>query len=254
MANSISSADEVSQLLLKYPQLLPHFLRLGFRPGFGDCSLEQLCASSSVPAPLLVFLVNILLENPVTMRAGRLSPYALLPLMSYLKASHTDLGQRLLLAVRHIDILLKGMEPANTKLSDSVSSFLSCLSSAVSSVIDDGQQTLFPQISRLYEVYFSPQCTTTLGEVDYDDLIRSFTGSYSSAALQIIDLQNLFMRYMQGNYNDLAFCGALRFLTDLQNDLVGLLNVQKKLLKPMVLAMNRAVIRRSADKSTPSRD
>ncbi len=62
------------------------------------------------------------------------------------------------------------------------------------------------------------------------------------------------MRYMQGNYNDLAFCGALRFLTDLQNDLVGLLNVQKKLLKPMVLAMNRAVIRRSADKSTPSRD
>ena len=80
--------QKMADLLLSNPRLLTLFERMGLRLGFGERSVEEVCAEQGVSAHLLVAMSNIVDERNSAPSIDRLVRDDLRPIVDFLRLSH----------------------------------------------------------------------------------------------------------------------------------------------------------------------
>lgn len=204
--------------------LLPRF---GIEMGFGDRSVEQVCAGRGIDVNLFILMVNIFL-NPsyFPARPPRLGSLDLNLLLTYLQNSHRYYIEMVIPKLHELidRFVATTANPAMKQLEE----FFHVYIEEVKEHIAYEELTAFP--------YIQLMLGKTRGEskVAKTYNIAEFRDHHTDIEEKLSDLKNLLIKYIPSGTNTYLQVEILAGLMDLEEDLVNHARIEDKILIPLV--------------------
>lgn len=198
-ASSYSREDTLREIIRDNNQLLTVFNRFNISLGFGDNSVERVCADNGVDTDTFLAVINYL-----SGKQWQQYPIQLLTLMSFLRLSHRRFLQYLLPDIKKT--LIEGIHEAQTsEVAMVILQFYDSYMAEVTEHMDYEDSVIFTYVENLLA-----------GRISEGFQITDFSSSHSHTAAKLDALKELFIyKYKQRNNEkiseallDLITCGT----------------------------------------------
>lgn len=231
----ISADDQVADIVIGHPILLESLLRMGFKTGWKNLSIKDLCSGSSMGAELCIELLTLTLKEDY--RPKKLGRYDMFPLTDYYCKSVSAIKEWLKVIEHHISHLsANGVEP--------VLSLFCNYEQMLVQKADKIEGELPNTLTSLYEIYYSPTSAPLDERIlsTATELTHKEAGKLTCGELE--DLISLLLRHTTLQTNELSFCATIHQLSKLHSNIESLERIRTRMLYPLVADMTRQIKRR----------
>lgn len=223
--NNYSHSDRLRDLIADNPQMLMVISRFGIPLGFGDASVQDVCARHGVDVTTFLAVANFISHRIIETQGVKAEA-----MMAYLKQAHSYFLDFILPSIRR-----KLIESINCSGSDEVGML----------------------IIKFFDEYFNEVRTHMLYEnstvFDYvDNLLKGipsdeyniarFASHHEHIDARLKELKDIIIRYYPGTDNDLLN-SALYDIISCEDDLESHCFVEDRIFVPVVKALERKVAR-----------
>jgi regulator of cell morphogenesis and NO signaling len=190
--------DKMAYLILANHHLLPVFHRFGFRLGFGNKTVEQLCNEHEVTSDFFLAIVNTF-QNKNYFPEKKLLSFSPLLIIEYLKNTHRYYIHYSLPKIERLlhNLLLSSKKQDNEM--KTIETFYLDYKKKLLTHIEDEEEKVFPYIEKLVT---APQ------KLENKHIHLSFEEDHENVDLEIDDLKNLIIKYINKDYDELL-CNEL---------------------------------------------
>ena len=208
--------------------LLPVLSRFGIRLGFKDKSVASICEEKDINPDFFLSIVNTF-HNPGYFPEEKLISFSPLLIIQYLKKTHRYYVEYLLPKLEQlIHQLIQSCQGNCSELS-MIESFYKRYKSELNHHIEEEENYVFPYILNLIQ---RPD-----GNSGYS--IHQFEKEHSNVEVQINDLKNLVIKYLEPVYDDAICHEFLMELFRFEKDILDHARIEDKILVPQVLVLEK---------------
>jgi regulator of cell morphogenesis and NO signaling len=219
-----NKTDKMVHLIQTNYHLLPIFHRFGFRLGFGNKTVEQLCKETDINADFFLTIVNTF-HNKSYFPKERLLSFSPLLILDYLKKTHQYYKNYSLPKIETIlHQLLTAIENKNADM-QMIEEFYFDYKVKLLKHIDDEENIVFPYIEKL---------VNTPENVMNKTLNLNFEKEHENVDLEIDDLKNLILKYIVPNYDELVCNELIAEIFRFEKDILDHARIEDNILIPQV--------------------
>lgn len=226
----IKSHTILSDLVQKHISLLPMLKRFGIRLGLGEASIEQICREHQIDLDFFLHILNSYLD-PAYLGHVRLAPKHTVLIADYLEVTNRDYLQAQLPNIEvHIGSFIRHSDASNPLL-QTLPPVVAELKSTIEARIQADEADLLPRFRTLAQ-QLGEQISNIMLEHKSDVEVQM-----DKAEALVIDMMQVMIRHIRGDFNDNLLHGVLYSLSFLQNDLRSNNRLRQRIFAPMMKAM-----------------
>ncbi len=212
--------DKLYRLVDENYNLLPVINRFGIRPGFKDKTVAELCKEKEINKHFFLALINTY-NNPDYFPEAELLSFSPLLIVEYLQKTHDYYRDYFLPRLEDlIEKLIRGSR-ANTRDLKMIRTFYDKYKEEFLKHLHDEEENLFPLVVRLVE---DPE---SKGQSDFPSSVES---EHSNMEVELHDLKNLLIKYLDPSYNDNHFNEFVAALYQFEKDMADHSRIEDKIL------------------------
>ena len=221
--------DKMVNLIRVNYQLLPVLNRFGIRLGFKDSTVAGICEEKEINPDFFLSIVNTF-HNPGYFPEEKLISFSPLLIIRYLKKTHRYYVEYLLPKLEQLLHQLIQSCQGNCSELSIIEAFYKRYKSELNHHIEEEENKVFPYILNLIH--------------HPDDLksgysIRQFEKEHSNVEVQINDLKNLVIKYLEPVYDDNICHEFLMELFRFEKDILDHARIEDKILVPQVRTLEK---------------
>ena len=221
---------KMADLLLSNSRLLTLFERLGIRLGFGERSVDEVCAEQGVSPHLLVAMSNIVTGRQSQPSIEPLTCDDLRSIVDYLRLSHHNYTAHYFPALHsHIHTMASALSSRQQEI---INSFYDVYEAEVLKHFHYEEQTVFPYIESL--IGGVPSTEFTIGD---------FAETHSDIDEKLADLLNIIVKYLPDSDETMASHAVLRDIYLIEEELAGHTLIENRLLIPLAARIEKGIER-----------
>lgn len=226
----IKSNTILSDLVQRRISLLPMLKRFGIRLGLGDATIERICMEHQIDPDFFLHILNSYLD-PAYLGRVRLVPRHTVLIADYLEVTNRDYLEAQIPNIEvHISSFIKRSLGGNPLL-ETLLPVVAELRSTIGERIRTDEEELLPRFRHLAQ---------QLGEEISNITLEHRAGRDSEvdrAEALVIDVMQVLIRHIRGDFNDNLLHGVLYSLSLLQSDLRSNNRLRQRIFVPMMAAM-----------------
>lgn len=208
--------------------LLSIFERFDIKLGFGEATVEEICAQHSLSEELFITLSNIYSFNNYHPNTDALRLEDIPHIISYLRASHRQyLDNSLPTLHNDIHTMMEEYEETSRYI---LNKFFDDYDNEIKRHFEYEELYVFP--------YIENRLTGT-GETPATYNITKFEKSHTDIDEKLNDLKNIIIKYLPGSYTSNIRMEVLRKIFRIESDLRRHTTVENKLLIPLVAKLEQ---------------
>lgn len=217
------------------PRLLGVMRRLGIRFGFGEKTVEEVCAENGVNPHTLLLISKIYVNNKYAPSKEELSRSSIKDIVTYLHNSHDFyVGVALDTLEKFIKKMAGTLDEKHSKI---ITKFYSGYKDEILKHFEYEESVVFPYIKMLDG-----------GKLPDNYSIDLYEESHSDVDEKLNDLKSIVMKYMPETCDDNLIQNVLTCLYTLENDLSKHTYIEDELLVPMAESREK-YLRKQMDSS-----
>lgn len=218
-----TSKTKAADLITSDFNLLYIFERFGIKLGFGEATIEELCARYNLSCALFITLSNIYSFDDYCPKADALGKEEIPQIISYLRASHKHYMNSSLPTLHgNIHTMMEEYEETNRYI---LNKFFDDYDNEIKRHFEYEEQCVFPYIeSRL--------ASNSKDDTGYN--IANFEESHTNVSEKFNDLKNIIIKYLPDSYTSEIRATVLREIFRIESDLRKHATVENRLLIPLV--------------------
>ena len=225
-SQKMKMADAINQ----YHILLTVLPRLNIPLGFGDKSIEQLCAEHHVSLPLFTLISRVYCLDDYYPTANELQQCRMSDILHYLTLSHKDYLENKLPHIEHH--LNKLLEPMDKKYSSLITNFYAEFRREMEKHFRYEEEVIFPYLRQ----FISGDDTT--GCIDYQE--SDFSQQHDNIEDTFNDLTNLLLKYIPAEISPVERVDMLLDMYALSNDIAKHAMMEDRILLPYIQLLESA--------------
>lgn len=221
---SYKPTDKMADIISENPSLLQVMSRFGMKLGFGDSTVEQMCASQGVDAPTFIEILNFVSWNG--RRSERESPLSLPTLLYFLRQAH----------IYFLDFSLPNIE---SRLESAIGCYDHQIARLIMKLFRDytvlvrqhmmyEEREIFPFVERLIA-----------GEKEPDFKMASFVKQHSQVSDTLGELKNLIIKYFPAKESSNLINSALYDIMVCEGELESHCRIEDSLFAPAVMKLEK---------------
>lgn len=220
LSPKMKMADAINQ----YHSLLTVLPRLGIPLGFGEKSIEQLCAEHHVSLPLFTLIGRVYIQTDYFPSIEELRQCPMTDILHYLQQSHQDyLENKFPHIEHHLNTLL---EPMDKKYSTLISNFYQEFKKEVVKHFQYEEEIIFPYLKQI------------LSENETDNIEHhhksAFQQQHDDIEDTLNDLTNLLLKYIPAEVSSSERVDMLLDMYSLSNDIGKHAMMEDRILLPYI--------------------
>lgn len=217
-------------------KLVPVINRFNIKLGFGDKSIEELCAEKNINHEFFLTIVNAYHDHKYFPKK-HLQSFPASMLVNYLNKSHNDYLENKL---PEIADLIKKLEQSkkldqNTYLL--LKNFFSEYNNEFVQHIKREEEKVYPYVIMLEKAIGTGIVSDDLEKQMEDYSISDYEAEHENVEEKLYDLKNIIIKYLPELENDDLLFKILKALFELENDLNDHSRIEDLILVPKVEAM-----------------
>lgn len=210
--------------------LLPVFHRFGFRLGFGNKNVEQLCEETGTDVDFFLVIANTF-HNRNYFPENKLMSFSPLLIIDYLRKTHRYYKEYSLPKIEgilHRFLESIGERDLNLQI---IEEFYSNYKKKLLEHIDDEENKLFPYVEKLI---------ADPASVSGEKVQLNFEKEHEIVDLEIDDLKNLILKYIGPDYDVLLCNELISEIFRFEKDILDHARMEDKILIPMIQQIQHA--------------
>ena len=220
LSPKMKMADAINQ----YHSLLTVLPRLGIPLGFGEKSIEQLCAEHHVSLPLFTLISRVYSDNDYYPTSNELQQCSMADILQYLVSSHKDyLENKLPHIEHHLNTLL---EPMDKKYSTLISNFYAEFRKQMEKHFQYEEEVIFPYLRQILSEQEATESAT--------DQKNTFHQQHDDIEDTLDDLSNLLLKYIPAEISPTERVDMLLDVYALSNDIAKHAMMENRILVPYI--------------------
>jgi regulator of cell morphogenesis and NO signaling len=220
---------KVADLLSADSTALTVLQRFGIRLGFGEATVEELCARYNISPELFLMVCSIYSSNEYVPHIGHLGREDVKSITAYLRASHCHYMQQCFPAIHEgIHTLVKELDSVSQKLIDK---FYDDYDREIINHFRYEEDTVFPYIEELL-------AGNRPTGAQYS--IRQFEQNHSNISEKLNDLKNIITKYLDESYSSPHRFELLNAIYKVERDLQRHSLIENRLLIPLVEKLEKS--------------
>jgi regulator of cell morphogenesis and NO signaling len=228
--NLFTAGDRLAAIVTDNYHLLPVINRFGIRLGFGDSTIEEICASHNINVAFFLDIINAFHHQEYFPESEFLS-FSPVLIVDYLRRTHQYyLGWVIPKMERQLEELMISSERQDKNLM-LITFFFRKYKSELLAHIQDEEDSVFPYVLRVAEAY---EKGGKLSEADLKKSILTYEKEHSDVDEKLADLKSLVVKFLHADYNDNLCNDFLITLFRFERDLIDHARIEDKILVPMV--------------------
>lgn len=211
--------------------LLPVIHRFGIRLGFGNKTVETICTENKINADFFLSIVNTF-QNKDFLPEHKLFSFSPLLIIDYLKRTHQYYKDY---SLARIEKLLNELQLSANQQNDEtkmIEKFYLRYKTKLLNHINDEENRVFPYIVKLIN---SPS------EIEDKNVHLSFEEEHENVDLEIDDLKNLIIKYINPDYNELICNELLVEIFRFEKDILNHARIEDAILIPQVKQLQNSI-------------
>ncbi len=224
-----SNQDKMVNLIRSNYHLLPVLNRFGLKLGFKDKTVQEICKEKGLNTAFFLAIVNTF-NNPEYFPEEELISFSPLLIVDYLKKTHKHYME---FSLPKMDQLLSNLvtecEGECEQLSV-INSFYKRYKTELLKHINEEETIVFPYVIQLMN---NPQ------QIEKSYSIRKFEKEHNDVEMEINDLKNLIIKYLEPVYDENTCNEFLIALFRFERDILDHARIEDKILVPQVLLLEK---------------
>lgn len=211
--------------------LLPVVHRFGIRLGFGNKTVEILCEEYEINTDFFLSIINTF-QNKDFFPKEKLLLFSPLLIIDYLQRTH---HYYINYSLPRIEKLLKELQISAAQQNSEmkmIEEFYLEYKTKLLNHIEDEERKVFPYIIKL---------VNTPSEIENKNFQVNFEEEHENVDLEIDDLKNLIIKYMNPNYNELICNELLIEIFRFEKDILNHARIEDAILIPQVKQLQKSI-------------
>ena len=207
-------------------RLLSIFERLDIKLGFGEATIDEICARYNLSSELFLMICNIYSFNSYRPKAEKLKKEDLPHILSYLRASHKHYMNNWFPRLHNnIHTMMEEYEDTNRYV---LNKFFDDYDTEIKKHFEYEEFSVFPYIESLLN-----------GSSEAVYKISNFEDNHTNVEEKLNDLKNIIIKYLPGTYTSNIRMKVLNEIFEIENDLRKHTLVENRLLIPLVTKLEK---------------
>ncbi|HKJ79086.1 MAG TPA: hemerythrin domain-containing protein [Prolixibacteraceae bacterium] len=221
--------EKMVHLVQKNHNLLPVLNRFGIRLGFKDKTIGEICKDTSINTSFFLAIVNTY-NSPEYFPQDELQSFSPLLIIQYLKKTHQYYQTYVLPKMeKQLDLIIAG-SGENYKDLQLIDAFYKKYKEELLNHIQDEETHVFPYVENLVH---HP------GKWKGAFKIMDFEKQHTNVEMQINDLKNLIIKYLNPVYNDNDCNEFLTTVFNFEKDITDHARIEDAILVPQVMKLEK---------------
>lgn len=218
-----SGRMKMAELVATDSNLLSILQRLGIELGFGEATVEEVCARYGLSKSLFLVICNIYSFRHYTPEMDSLDEKDIVYIINYLRVSHKYYKEVCFPGIHNkIHKLVERLDDINRRLIDK---FYDDYDNEVNNHFYLEENVVFPYIDSLVKA-------VSTGENEFS--IVKFEENHSNIGEKLNDLKNIIIKYLPEKYSSSLRFEILKEICAMENELRKHSLIENKLLVPLV--------------------
>lgn len=223
--------DRMASLIITNHYLLPVIHRFGIRLGFKNKTVAELCTEYKINSDFFIAIVNSF-HNPNYFPEEKLLSFSPLLIIDYLKKTHKFYINYSLPGIEKLLHQLQLSSPKGSHEMLSIENFYHEYKKKLLAHIADEEERVFPFISSIIN---APE------SIGKQKLQLSFEEEHKNADLEIDDLKNLLIKYINPDYDELICNELLIEIFRFEKDILDHSRIEDNILIPQIRQIQNQV-------------
>ena len=219
--------DKMVSIIRANYHLLPVINRFGIRLGFKDKTIETVCLENNINTAFFLSIVNTF-HNENYFPKDELLAFSPLLIVQYLRKTHQYYIDYVLPKMENLLAQLKRGCSSNCKELNVIDAFYKRYKTELLNHINDEETRVFPYVIELVN---NPE------SINPKFTITEFEKEHSNVEIQINDLKNLIIKYVEPIYDENICNEFLITLFRFETDIKDHARMEDAILVPQVLAI-----------------
>lgn len=224
-------SDRMASLIITNHYLLPVIHRFGIRLGFKNKTVAELCTKYKINIDFFIAIANSF-HNPNYFPEKKLLSFSPLLIIDYLKKTHQYYISYSLPGIEKLLHQLQLSSPKGSNEMLSIENFYLDYKKKLLEHIADEEERVFPFISSIIN---APE------SVGKQKLQLSFEEEHKNADLEIDDLKNLLINYINPAYDELICNELLIEIFRFEKDILDHSRIEDNILIPQIRQIQNQV-------------
>lgn len=215
---------------------LPVIQRFGINFGFGDKTIEEVCASNKVDLDFFLEIINAFIDKEYFPQQ-RLQSFSVSLTVNYLKKTHENyLSEKIPFIENLIDELISnsGKEQAKFML---LKKFFKEYKEEFTAHIRREDELVFPYALSVEKAFLN----NNPNDLPNSYSMKNFIGEHDNIEIKLTDLKNIIIKYLPPTGNNNLCNSILNELFELEKDLNEHSRIEEKIMVPKVLEMEKSL-------------
>ncbi|PKP07948.1 MAG: hypothetical protein CVU09_17780 [Bacteroidetes bacterium HGW-Bacteroidetes-4] len=235
--NHYKPTDKLAKLIHTNHFLLPVINRFGFRLGFKDKTVEQVCQEQNIDLNFFLTIVNTYTDEDYFPQ-NELVSFSPVLLIDYLIKTHEYYRNYLFPEVeRRLERLLSSCQGTCDDL-QLIKSFYNKYKEELLKHLEEEEQNVFPYVLALLKAYENKQA---LPKKYANYSMKSTEPEHTNVDQKIYDLKNIVIKYLEPTYDDNDCNEFLFAIFQFEKDLLDHARIEDKILLIQVLEIENAI-------------
>jgi regulator of cell morphogenesis and NO signaling len=219
--------------------LIPVINRFGISLGFGEKTIENVCAEHDIDVDFFLAIINAF-GNKNYFPESRLQTFSVIMIVKYLKKTHQYYRETLIPSIENwLELLLKKSSGKNKSLTV-VKKFFDEFKKEFLAHLKREESVTFPYVEEIYKMYQPVQKSIKKKKlISYS--MKIYKAEHDDIDEKLYDLKNILIKYINGNFDN-AICSAIIFeLFRLEKDMEDHSRIEDNILMPIVAEMEKSL-------------
>ncbi|MBN2486450.1 MAG: hemerythrin domain-containing protein [Bacteroidales bacterium] len=242
----IKPATQLADAIHENIFLLPVLNRFDIQLGFGNKTVEQLCAEKGVNMQFFLEIVNSFLDKDYFPQS-ELQSFPIRLIIDYISRSHTFYLKYKLPQIEGLIVkLLENAEPSNKKAYSLIRGFFEEYARELIVHIEKEEDFVHPYILAIDDAYNKNLVTPEIIMRVKQESINKYADGHDNVEDKLFDLKNLIIRYLPPAADYTLSNAILYDLFRLERDLNDHARIEEKVLVPKVRLLEKRILAKKA--------
>ena len=230
---------KMADLILLNYQLLPIINRFGINLGFGEKTIQQICAQNEININFFLEIINAFHDKNY-FPDENLQKFSIQLIINYLSKTHDFFSEVKLLAIeKMINQLIDNYKGKNQQKIELIKNFFLGYKKEFISHITYENNTVFPYVITVEKAYISQSKDNISIVMQNNYSIEKYANEHSNIHEKLFDLKNILIKYLP-KLNEADLCNHILFdIFELETDLINHQRIEEKVLIPKIYAMEK---------------
>ena len=223
--------------------LIPVVHRFGVHLGFGEKTIDEVCADHSIDTDFFLAIINAF-SNENYFPEKKLQTFNVLTIVEYLKKTHAYYRDTQIPVIEKSLGTLLTESPKQEKSLRLVKKFFLEYKNELLTHLRQEEKYTFPYVEEVYRLY-SGEGTPSRKKSALQYSMKIYEEEHDEIDEKLFDLKNILIKYIGGEYDESA-CATIVFeLFRLERDVKDHARIENNILMPMVAEMEKSLKRRA---------